>query len=300
MPQALVRRELFGISLAHWIVLAASLVIPFVLLMALARAVVFLAGRVSRDPVRRSSLAEWYAVTRWPAIIVLTLAIQLTAMRVLGFPLVFRIAYAHVGLVAGVIALTWLLRRILRLGFARARSAVWGRDSTSTQSLMMLGERLIQALILIVALMAILTIVGVNTKAALAGLGIGGVALALGAQKTVENLLGGVFLLSDRALAVGDTCSSRTVSAWSKTSRCGRYESEQWSRHCCRFQPEHSRRATSRTSPHGERSWRRPRCACGMAPRPSSADDARRDPAPARREPEDRNGVVARSARRLQ
>jgi MscS family membrane protein len=47
----------------------------------------------------------------------------------------------------------------------------------------------------------------VNTKTALAGLGIGGVALALGAQKTVENLLGGVFLLSDRALAVGDTCS---------------------------------------------------------------------------------------------
>ena len=207
MPQALVRRELFGISLAHWIVLAASLVIPFVLLMALARAVVFLAGRVSRDPVRRSSLDEWYAVTRWPAIIVLTLAIQLSAMRMLGFPLVFRIGYAHVGLVAGVVALTWLMRRILRLGFARARSAVWGRDSTSTQSLMMLGERMIQVLVVVVAVMAILTIVGVNTKAALAGLGIGGIALALGAQKTVENLLGGVFLLSDRALAVGDTCS---------------------------------------------------------------------------------------------
>ena len=207
MPGALVRRELFGISLAHWIVLAASLVIPFVLLMALARAVVFLAGRVSRDPVRRSSLDEWYAVTRWPAIIVLTLAIQLSAMRMLGFPLVFRIGYAHVGLVAGVVALTWLMRRILRLGFARARSAVWGRDSTSTQSLMMLGERMIQVLVVVVAVMAILTIVGVNTKAALAGLGIGGIALALGAQKTVENLLGGVFLLSDRALAVGDTCS---------------------------------------------------------------------------------------------
>ena len=208
MPQALVRRELLGMSLAHWIVLrgiarhslrpadgsrtASSFFSP---------------RRISRDPARRRSLDEWYAVIRWPAIIVLTLAIQLSAMRVLGFPLVFRIAYAHVALVAGVIALTWLVRRILTLGFARARRAVWGRDSTSTQSLMLLGERLIQVLVLIVAVMAILTIVGVNTKAALAGLGIGGIALALGAQKTVENLLGGVFLLSDRALAVGDTCS---------------------------------------------------------------------------------------------
>ena len=207
MPQALVRRELLGMSLAHWIAFAASLVIPFVLLMALGGVAVFLAGRISRDPASRRSLDEWYAVIRWPAIIVLTLAIQLSAMRLLGFPLVFRIGYAHVGLVAAVIALTWLVRRILTLGFARGRRAVWGRDSTSTQSLMLLGERLIQVLVLIVAGMAILTIVGVNTKAALAGIGIGGIALALGAQKTVENLLGGVFLLSDRALAVGDTCS---------------------------------------------------------------------------------------------
>ena len=207
MPQALVGRELFGMSLAHWIVFAASLVIPFVLLMVIGGLVAFLARRIARDPARRHSLDEWYAVIRWPAIIVLTLAIQLTAMRLLGFPLVFRIGYAHVALVAGVIALTWLVRRILTLGFARGRRAVWGRDSTSTQSLMLLGERLIQVLVLIVAGMAILTIVGVNTKAALAGLGIGGIALALGAQKTVENLLGGVFLLSDRALAVGDTCS---------------------------------------------------------------------------------------------
>jgi MscS family membrane protein len=72
---------------------------------------------------------------------------------------------------------------------------------------MLLGERLLKALVVVVAILAILTIVGVNTKTALAGLGIGGVALALGAQRTVENFLGGVFLLSDRVLAVGDVCS---------------------------------------------------------------------------------------------
>jgi MscS family membrane protein len=62
-------------------------------------------------------------------------------------------------------------------------------------------------LIIVVAVFSILNIAGVDTKTALAGVGIGGIAIALGAQKTVENLLGGVFLLSDKALAVGDTCS---------------------------------------------------------------------------------------------
>jgi MscS family membrane protein len=207
MPTQLMTRELFGISLAHWIVLGGSFAVPFGLLTLLSAAFILFARRILRDPARRHNMGEWYAFTRWPGILALTLVIQLSAMRFLGFPLSFRIAYAHVGLVVLVIALTWLVRRVLTLGFARTRTMVWGRDSTSTQSLLLLGERLAKVLILVIAVIAILTIVGVNTKTALAGLGIGGVALALGAQKTVENLLGGVFLLSDRALAVGDTCS---------------------------------------------------------------------------------------------
>ena len=41
---------------------------------------------------------------------------------------------------------------------------------------------------------------------ALAGVGLGGIAIALGAQKTLENLFGGISILSDESLRVGDTC----------------------------------------------------------------------------------------------
>jgi MscS family membrane protein len=75
------------------------------------------------------------------------------------------------------------------------------------QSLLLLAERVSKVVVVLVAVFALLTIAGVDTSTALAGVGLGGVAVALGAQKTVENLLGGVFLLTDRALAVGDTCS---------------------------------------------------------------------------------------------
>src|SRR5262249_54549946 len=40
----------------------------------------------------------------------------------------------------------------------------------------------------------------------LAGLGIGGLAIGLGAQKTFENLLGGISILTDKALQIGDAC----------------------------------------------------------------------------------------------
>ena len=207
MPGALVSRELFGISLAHWIVLMATLVIPLVLLALLTAALAFVVRRVMSDRSRRYDLYMWYSATRWPIIVMVVLVMQSSWLRALGYPLAFRIAYGHVGLISVVIAMAWLLRRVLTLGFARARTMVWGKDRTSTQSLMLLGERLLKVLVVVVAILAILTIAGVNTKTALAGLGIGGVALALGAQKTVENFLGGVFLLSDRVLAVGDVCN---------------------------------------------------------------------------------------------
>ena len=207
MPSALLNRELFGVSLAHWIVLVATLVIPFFLFALLATGLMVVVRRMLPDPTRRHDLDVWYSATRWPAIGVVVLAVQLTMLRFLGYPLAFRITYAHIALIVAVIAMTWLLRRILTLGFARARNMVWGKDRTSTQSLMLLGERLLKTLVVVVAILAILSIAGVNTKTALAGIGIGGVALALGAQKTVENFLGGVFLLSDRVLAVGDVCS---------------------------------------------------------------------------------------------
>jgi MscS family membrane protein len=43
-------------------------------------------------------------------------------------------------------------------------------------------------------------------KTTLTGLGIGGLAIALGAQRSLENLIGGVSLLMDKAVQVGDFC----------------------------------------------------------------------------------------------
>jgi MscS family membrane protein len=207
MPKVLVTTRLFGTTLADWIVLAASLVIPFLLLIVAARGIVAVAKYALRNSVRRHNVEAWHAGLRWPLITALALVAQLSLIPLLRLPLTLRFGYARVGLVLAVIAFTWLLRRALSLAFEEARSLARGKDYKSTQSLLLLGERLLKALVVLVAAFAILTVLGVDTKTALAGVGIGGVALALGAQKTVENLLGGVFLLSDRVLAVGDFCT---------------------------------------------------------------------------------------------
>nr|WP_255428287.1 mechanosensitive ion channel domain-containing protein [Ramlibacter cellulosilyticus] len=89
----------------------------------------------------------------------------------------------------------------------------------------MLGERLLNVLVVLVAVLVVLALLGFDMKAVLAGLGIIGVALALGAQKTIENILGGMMLLADEALAVGDTCrvNDRTCTVEDITLRSVRF-----------------------------------------------------------------------------
>ena len=71
---------------------------------------------------------------------------------------------------------------------------------------MILGERILKALIFLLGIFAVLSSLGFNMSTALAGLGIGGLAIGFGAQKTIENLFGGVSVLGDEVFRVGDVC----------------------------------------------------------------------------------------------
>jgi MscS family membrane protein len=214
MPESLVTRKLLEVSLAQWIVLAACFVVPFLLLMLISEIGLALARRFLRHAAWKREWRAWHSGVQWPAITTLALLVQLVATRFLSLPLTFRIVHARLVGGIAVLSFAWLLRRTLTLGFSRGRRLAWGKDRTSTQSLLLLAERLLDAVVVGGAILAILVVAGVDTKAALASLGIIGVALALGAQRTVENFLGGVFLLSDRALAVGDLCNVSNRLGW--------------------------------------------------------------------------------------
>jgi MscS family membrane protein len=214
MPRSLLSRSFLGISLAHWIVLAGTIALPFLLFALVAALLVKGARRSIRNPEHRVLVDAWYQGLIWPVVIFLTLLVHLLLMRGLGFPLTFRFAWAHFAIAAAVITVAWLLLRLLTLGFQYARVAAFRRADSGTRSLLLLGERVIKLVVVLLAILALLTVAGVDTTTALAGLGIGGIAIALGAQRTVENLLGGIFLLTDRALAVGDYCRISDREGW--------------------------------------------------------------------------------------
>ena len=54
--------------------------------------------------------------------------------------------------------------------------------------------------------LAVLHSFGVNVITVLAGLGVGGIAVALAAQKTLENFIGGITVYADQPVRVGEFC----------------------------------------------------------------------------------------------
>jgi len=64
----------------------------------------------------------------------------------------------------------------------------------------------VKGLLAVVATIGVLQVLGFNVSSLLAGLGIGGIAVALAAQKTLENLLGGIALMADKPVKVGEAC----------------------------------------------------------------------------------------------
>ena len=64
--------------------------------------------------------------------------------------------------------------------------------------------RIVKALIYMVAFFHILSLLDVNITALIAGLSIGGLAIALAAQETVKNLIGSLMIYIDRPFKIGD------------------------------------------------------------------------------------------------
>lgn len=80
------------------------------------------------------------------------------------------------------------------------------RERALSYSILPLTIRFIKIIVFCIGVLWVLAAWGYNTNAILAGIGVGGLAVALAAQKTIENLFGGVSLIIDRPVLVGDFC----------------------------------------------------------------------------------------------
>lgn len=107
------------------------------------------------------------------------------------------------GLLLAVAGTWWGLRAADRLGGV-LQSAAKGQGREALAAAVPLGVKVLRFFALFAGGALVLSALGVEVGSVLAGLGLGGVALAFAAQKTVENLFGAVALAVDQPFHVGD------------------------------------------------------------------------------------------------
>lgn len=205
LPKLLVTTRPFGVPLWQWLAILLFLPVALVLTWPLLYLRRVIADGVHR---RRGAPAPVRAPIQkfGPAALMLTLILHYNFVYFIGISLLYRQYYTRVIWVLLLVAFYWGLTRVTSNIARRVGAHLSQSGHLAERSLVGLGRRLLNALLLVLVVLIVLSTLGVNVTAALAGLGIGGLAVGLGAQKTFENLLGGIAILSDRALQIGDSC----------------------------------------------------------------------------------------------
>lgn len=201
LPSVLTEKRLAGHPMYR-------LVLPF-LLIPLAFFVGWLVIRVLfsflHEPLSRrldEEMMRKLGQTRKPLILLIASAsvyiLALSAVSLLG-----RLFWTFMSSTMAVVGLVWLATYFIDAG----AQIIEKRRPEAANAVIRLTATLLKALAVIIGLFVIFYyFAGINLTAVVAGLGVGGIAIAFAAQKTIENFFGGVFIVWDKPIRLGDFC----------------------------------------------------------------------------------------------
>jgi MscS family membrane protein len=200
----------FGNPLSQWL-MAAGLVVGAVLLGRLLVSVLHASARKLGSGLVVVITEELSA----PLTVIATLLGVRLAVESLALPAALGVVVAQGVKFFIAVSLTWLLVSVYD-AFHRSVFEPQARkpDSSVELHLLMVLRTVAHVLVWLAGLATALNSVGFEVTAVLAGLGIGGMALALASQDTVSNIFGGVIVLTQRPFKVGERIEVNGINGW--------------------------------------------------------------------------------------
>ena len=205
LPQVLVKTRWAGVPLGHWGALVGLAGLAYLVAWILTTSCGYLLHRLWRGradgPAHR--ILEAAAL---PFRLYLAVWIFALSAFFLGVSIVARKQFGLGAEIVAWMSVAWLLWRIID-GLSEASVERMSKSGhVGALSAVSFFRRFGKGALLVVVVVATLDTLGVDVTAGLAALGIGGLAVALGAQKTVENFVGSLTLIADQPIRVGDFC----------------------------------------------------------------------------------------------
>ena len=205
IPRTLIINRFMAMPLWHW--LALLLFAPVALL--LARLITFFVQTLLRHRAKQRGLTlgpRQPFLRPDPITLCLAIFIHYRFVSYIGTSILYRLYYRRIILILVAAAFYWIVTTVTRAISRRVGASLGHRGLYAERSIVSLVRRFVEVVVFLFLSLTVLKTLGVDVSTALAGVGIGGLALGLGAQKTFENMFGGVSILFDKVIVVGDTC----------------------------------------------------------------------------------------------
>ncbi|PZQ47226.1 MAG: mechanosensitive ion channel protein MscS [Micavibrio aeruginosavorus] len=212
LPNALIEKKWFGAPAGHWMAIIFIMAFSYIFCWFL---VLSLFGVIKKYWTQKCSISGKHFLDAVRVPLSLYAAVWLFAYSSLwiGLSLIVRQQMSQLNVIVAWSAIALLAWRLIDI----AAEAVQNRFISTgrffgVSSILFFFRRLVKIVFGTVIVFIVLDNLGVDVTAGLAALGIGGIALALGAQKTLENFIGSLAIVIDQPLHIGDFCKIGDVS----------------------------------------------------------------------------------------
>ena len=204
LPRFLTRPRIGGVRLVDWLVPVLGIPLLYLATTLLNRLLV---------PVGRLVRHRLFGEPAWPPDRnVLPIPIRLLILALVGrwllstlpLALIVRQFWSNAASLITIVAVVWLLMLVTEEIEEYIHRRVPPSNVSAGRSLLRVLRRAVDVLVIFGGLVVTLRHFGIDPTPALAGLGVGGIAVALAAQKTLENVIAGASLIFDQAVRVGD------------------------------------------------------------------------------------------------
>jgi MscS family membrane protein len=207
IPHPLLRRGWLGVPLWQWLLLALGVALTLLVSAAMRRLSLPLLRRVFRPVAEKQD--DWLLERLLSPLraLVSLLLLQMT-ISFLRLPLFAREAWHYIGGGLGIIVTGWFFVRMVQVAGRMLGHRIARRGGADATAVIRLIERTLTVLTFCFVVTLLLKGVGLikDVSTLIAGVGVGGIAIAFAAQKTLENLFGGISIIFDRTIRVGDLC----------------------------------------------------------------------------------------------
>lgn len=225
LPEFLFAVSFFGVELWQWIGLALVTLIAAVCSWIVAA----LIARTVKPLVKRfrnhlENTLERHIV--WPVRLGVGMTLFYAGSLLLALSIPVRAFLNGAARALVITAVAWLALRLVDIFAIKIEDRLVARGQRTAVAVLPVGRRTIKVVVALIAVLALFQNFGFNVTGLVAGLGLGGLAVALAAQETVKNFFGGVALIADQPVRVGDFCrfgdkmgTVEDISLWSTRVR---------------------------------------------------------------------------------